>query len=72
MNTLMKAEEALLGAHRQLLEFSDELGRGVWSGRNSEAAMRAVEIGAEIRKGTALVFASEGVDGPLSPLLNLQ
>ncbi len=72
MNTLQKAEQALVEVHRQLNEFAEELGRGEWSGKEAEAAMRATNIGAGLTKATALLFASDGTEGPVPPSLNLQ
>lgn len=72
MNTLQKAEQALIEVHSQLLEFSAELGRGQWVGKEAEAAMRAANIGAGITKATALLFVSDGTEGPVPPSLNLQ
>ena len=72
MNTLMKAERVLVDANRLLLEFAEEIGQGVWVGRESEAAMRISAISQELHKAVALMFASDGTDGPPPPSLTLQ
>ena len=60
MNTLMKAERVLVDANRLLLEFAEEIGQGVWVGRESEAVMQISAISQELHKAVALMFASDG------------
>ena len=72
MNTIQKAEQALVEVHSQLNEFAEELGRGEWAGKEADAAMRAINIGAGITKATALLFVSDGTERASLPSLNLQ
>jgi hypothetical protein len=62
--TLLRAERVLLDAQTRLLAFSGEVGEGKWNGRDHEAAMHINAISKDLHKATALMFASDGFDGP--------
>jgi len=71
-NVFLQLERILVDAKTEMLSFAEELGRSEWAGRESEAAMRAVEISKRLNQATALLFSCDGMQSAPPASFNFQ
>lgn len=71
-NIILRAEQQQNIVRNLLLDFADELGRGIWDGKGADAAMRAVQISQELGKVYQILASCDGTDGRPLPSLTCQ